>query len=253
MSEINLSSEQFTNIYNVRKNIIEILSSINYDVSDYDNFSMNELNAMIQHNSLDFYVHKNKQNNESQAQESSTNATNATNATNPNNEILEIEEHMKSVDNIYIKFYEISSKTSKRLTPQNIEDMIDEYYYIRQILKPQDRLLIISNDDPNDTLLTYLKTLWETKKILVTIIGRKRLQFNILKHSMVPPHTILNIKETLQFKKTFNVIDDQNLPQISRFDPVALLLGMKPGQICKIIRTSKTAIHAPYYRVCVNY
>ena len=242
MSEIILSSEQFTNIYNVRKNIIEILSSINYDVSDYDNFSMNELNAMIQHNSLDFYVHKNKQNNESQ--ESSTNA---------NNEILEIEEHMKSVDNIYIKFYEISSKTSKRLTPQNIEDMIDEYYYIRQILKPQDRLLIISNDDPNDTLLTYLKTLWETKKILVTIIGRKRLQFNILKHSMVPPHTILNIKETLQFKKTFNVIDDQNLPQISRFDPVALLLGMKPGQICKIIRTSKTAIHAPYYRVCVNY
>ena len=240
MNEISLSSVQFTNIYNVRKNIIEILSSINYNVNDYDNFSVNELNAMIQHNSLDFYIQKNQQ-------------INDTESSNNSEEILEIEEHMKSIDNIYIKFYEIGGKTSKRLTPQNIEDMIDEYYYIRQILKPQDRLLIISNDDPNDTLLTYLKTLWETKKILVTIIGMKRLQFNILKHSMVPKHTLLNIKDTKQFKKQYNVIDDGNLPEISRFDPVALLLGMKPGQICKIIRNSKTAIQAPYYRVCVNY
>ena len=151
MSEISLSSVQFTNIYNVRKNIIEILSSINYNVNDYDNFSVNELNAMIQHNSLDFYIQKNQQ-------------INNTESSNNSEEILEIEEHMKSIDNIYIKFYEIGGKTSKRLTPQNIEDMIDEYYYIRQILKPQDRLLIISNDDPNDTLLTYLKTLWEIKK-----------------------------------------------------------------------------------------
>ena len=43
MSEISLSSIQFTNIYNVRKNIIEILSKIHYNVSDYDNFSVNEL------------------------------------------------------------------------------------------------------------------------------------------------------------------------------------------------------------------
>ena len=54
-------------------------------------------------------------------------------------------------------------------------------------------------------------------------------------------------------EKNYNVIHDSNLPEISRFDPVALLLGMKPGQICKITRNSKTAIHAPYYRVCVNY
>lgn len=235
MSEISLSSIQFTNIYNVRKNIIEILSKIRYNVSDYDNFSVNELNAMIQHNSLDFYVSKIK------------------NESSNDTSLLEVEEHMKSVDNVYVKFYEIGGKTSKRLTPQNIEDMIDEYYYIRQILKPQDRLLIVAHDDPNDTLLTYLKTLWETKKILVTIIGMKRLQFNILKHSMVPEHNIMDLEETMKFKKNYNIIDDSNLPEISRFDPIALLLGMKPGQICKIIRNSKTAIQAPYYRVCVNY
>lgn len=245
MSEITLSSAQFTNIYNVRKNIIEILNSVQYDVSDYDNFSVNELNAMIQHNSLDFYVNK--------KMISKNEASNEMNIADTNKGILEIEEHMKEVNNVYVKFYEIGSKTSKRLTPQNIEDMIDEYYYIREILKPHDRLLIIAQDDPNDTLLTYLKTLWETKKILVTIIGMKRLQFNILKHSMVPPHEVLNVQETHEFKKKFNVINDSNLPEISRFDPVALLLGMKPGQICKIIRTSKTAIRAPYYRVCVNY
>lgn len=240
MSDINLSSIQFSNIYNVRNNIINILDTIHYDISDYMYFSMNELNAMIQHNSLDFYVKKKSTvSNEEETEQ--------------NNTLIEIDEHMKEVNNVYVKFYEIGSKTSKRLTPQIIEDMIDEYYYIREILRPQDRLLIISQDDPNDTLLTYLKTLWETKKILVTIIGMKRLQFNILNHSMVPKHEILDVAETLKFKKQYNIMSDRNLPEMSRFDPVALLLGMKPGQICKIIRTSKTAIQAPYYRVCVNY
>lgn len=231
MSEINLSSVQFTNIYNVRNNIIDILDSLNYRVEDYINFSVNELNAMIQNNSLDFIVKKRNI------------------VTNEEN----TEEYMKQINTVYIKFYEIGGKTSKRLTPQNIDDMIDEFFYIREILQPQDRLLIISNDDPNDTLLTYLKKLWETKKLLVTIIGIKRLQFNILNHSMVPPHKLLDKEETVAFKKQYNVINDQNLPQISRFDPIALLLGMKPGQICKITRISKTAIQAPYYRVCVNY
>ena len=103
MSEINLSSVQFTNIYNVRNNIIDILDSLNYRVEDYINFSVNELNAMIQNNSLDFIVKKRNI------------------VTNEEN----TEEYMKQINTVYIKFYEIGGKTSKRLTPQNIDDMID--------------------------------------------------------------------------------------------------------------------------------
>jgi len=41
------------------------------------------------------------------------------------------------------------------------------------------------------------------------------------------------------------------LPMIDRFDPVAIAIGMKPGQICEITRKSATAIVSIYYRHCV--
>ena len=41
------------------------------------------------------------------------------------------------------------------------------------------------------------------------------------------------------------------IPEISRFDPVALALLMRPKQICKIIRSSKTSITSDFYRICI--
>ena len=36
---------------------------------------------------------------------------------------------------------------------------------------------------------------------------------------MVPEHNIMDLEETMKFKN-YNIIDDSNLPEISRFDPV---------------------------------
>ena len=41
------------------------------------------------------------------------------------------------------------------------------------------------------------------------------------------------------------------IPEISRYDPVALALLMKPGEICKIQRQSRTAILSDFYRICI--
>ena len=45
-------------------------------------------------------------------------------------------------------------------------------------------------------------------------------------------------------------MNDTEFPELSRFDPVAQAIGIRPGQVCKITRSSKTAIEAPYYRIC---
>ena len=47
------------------------------------------------------------------------------------------------------------------------------------------------------------------------------------------------------------VLEERKLPHISRFDPVAKFLGLRPGVICKIIRNSYTSGEAFYYRLCV--
>jgi DNA-directed RNA polymerase subunit H (RpoH/RPB5) len=68
---------------------------------------------------------------------------------------------------------------------------------------------------------------------------------------MVPKHTLLNDEQVEQLKRTYNLTDVKQLPEIGRFDPVALLICMRPGQVCHIERKSITAVSADYYRVCV--
>ena len=41
----------------------------------------------------------------------------------------------------------------------------------------------------------------------------------------------------------YNIINDKQIPDISRFSPVSQVIGIRPGQVCRIDRTSKTAIN----------
>ena len=49
----------------------------------------------------------------------------------------------------------------------------------------------------------------------------------------------------------YNIQNDAQFPDISRFDPVSQAICLRPGQVCEIMRPSKTAVFAPYYRLCV--
>jgi DNA-directed RNA polymerase subunit H (RpoH/RPB5) len=100
-------------------------------------------------------------------------------------------------------------------------------------------------------LTNELKHIWESDGIFIVIESIKRLQFNILKHTLVPEHRILNNNEVTEIMKKYNITDKAQFPDISRFDPVARVIGLRPGEVCHIIRPSKTAIEANYYRVCV--
>ena len=76
------------------------------------------------------------------------------------------------------------------------------------------------------------------------------MQFNILEHVYVPLHQVLSESEKINIKNKYNIMNDNEFPELSRFDPVAQAIGIRPGQVCKITRPSKTAIEAPYYRIC---
>ena len=103
---------------------------------------------------------------------------------------------------------------------------------------------------PNDTLIKHQKQIWEEKGIFIVIHGIPKLQFNLLNHEFVPPHIKLTQEEGKKIMEKYNIMDNSQMPDISRFDPVALAIGLRPGEICKIERTSKTAIQSNYYRIC---
>ena len=113
-------------------------------------------------------------------------------------------------------------------------------------------MFIILKSDINETITNVLKNIWEKDGIFIVIINIQRLQFNILEHSLVPPHRILSEEELEEIKIKYNINKLSQLPEISRFDPVAQVIGIRPGQVCEIIRSSKTAVSTKYYRVCIQ-
>ena len=120
-----------------------------------------------------------------------------------------------------------------------------------ETLQKEDTLFIIIKDEPNETLINEIKHIWEAEGIFIVIESIKRLQFNILKHVLVPPHRIMLESEVREIEKKYNITDRTLFPDISRFDPVARAIGLRPGNVCHIIRPSKTAIETNYYRICI--
>ena len=78
-----------------------------------------------------------------------------------------------------------------------------------------------------------------------------RLQFNILNHSLVPKANVLNDEQVKELKQKYSIETQKQLPEISRFDPHALAIYLRPGEICEFKRNSATAMNYNYYRVCV--
>ena len=104
--------------------------------------------------------------------------------------------------------------------------------------------------EPNETLVKCVTQIWEEEGIFIILYNIDRLQYNILEHEYVPKHIVLDDKEVTEIKNKYNIMENNQFPKISRFDPVAISIGIRPNQVCKIIRPSKTAIESNYYRIC---
>ena len=124
-------------------------------------------------------------------------------------------------------------------------------YHIDNTLTKKDTLILIIEDEPNETTINKIKYLYNRDGIFVVIHNINRLQYNLLNHTLVPKCTILGSSEIDELKQKYNIMDTKQLPEISRFDPQALAICMRPGQVCKFERQSSTALFYDYYRICV--
>lgn len=205
------SSTIVSNVYTSRQNVLKQLKKRGYDTSNYDEFSINEVHIMYNKEQLDMLVKNDK-------------------------------EHK-----VYIKYH-----INKKMSPNHVFTIVSDLFDMESILKREtDEIIFISNDDPNDSLTKTINQIYHADNIFVNIINIKRLQFNILEHNQVPPHRILDDTEKEKLYSKYNITDETiQLPTISRFDPVAVAIGMRPGHVCEIIRPSKTAIQTKYYRFC---
>ena len=209
------TSNLISSIFKSRQTLVELMGKQGYDVSEYEQISMTETNAKYSNNQLDMLFDSSK------------------------------DEDVK-IRKTYVNFH-----IDKALRPAYIHDIIEDLFNVEELLTKDDTLVLVTKDDPHDTIINALRHIWEKDGYFVIIHNIKRLQYNILEHSIVPPHRIIKDNEIIDVKKRFNINKETEFPDISRFDPVALAIGMRPGDICEIIRPSKTSITGVYYRICV--
>jgi len=206
------SSNKIVSIYNSRLNLTDILSGNGYDTTDNDIFSINEVDAMYKNNQLDMLL------------------TNT-----------------KNKRKVYVKYY----LKAKQIKKQDLDEIIEDLYVIEDVLTKNDTLMIITEDEPNDTIISKIKYLYEHDEIFIVVHNIKRLQFNILKHTLVPSCQVLLPEEVIALKQKYNLDSVDQLPEVSRFDPQSLAMCLRPGEVCKYDRKSVTAMNTEYYRVCV--
>ena len=205
------SSTRILSVYKSRNTVLEQLDTQGFNIADYQGFSINEVDAMITSSQLDMLL-----------------------------------THKTDGRKAYVKYYD-----NKQIRPNIIDEVIEDLYTIDAVLSKADTLIIIIDDEPNDTTVDKVKYIYDRYGYFVIIFSIKRLQFNILNHTYVPTATILSDEEKAAFMKEKQIKDDSQLPEISRFDAHALSIGVRPGQVIRIERSSTTAMRSNYWRVCV--
>lgn len=206
------NSNRILKLYKSRKTILEYLDDLDYETNEYVGFSINEIDAMYVNKQLDMLIN-----------------------------------HKSNDKKTYIKYY----LDAKQIRPANLDNIIEDLFVIDNVLTKNDTLIIIIEEEPNDTIINRIKYLFDSEGIFIVIHNIQRLQFNLLNHALVPTTVILKDTEIEDIKKTYNIKTVQQLPEISRFDPLALAICMRPGQVCMIFRKSATALSYNYYRVCI--
>jgi len=139
----------------------------------------------------------------------------------------------------------------KALRHIHINALADEFAEMTGYDRSKDTIVLISKDLPNDSVKSALETVYATKGIYIIVRALQELQFNILEHKLVPKQTKLTPSQTQDLKKQYRIQDvRKQLPGISRFDPAARAIQLRPGQVVKILRASVNSGFTNYYRVC---
>lgn len=211
-------SISISELYTSRKNLLKYLKNEGYNIEAFENVTMAEIQAMKPTNNNDL-------------------------STTLDFEVF----HDDDPERKCSIFYYLKQNQSIKTT---LENKVMNYYEENEN-KEKCSFIFIMQGVMNETLQKTIKQLWKKFNEYVVVYEIKHLLFNILEHSYVPKHEKLSNEEKKQLYKSKNIKNDDQMPEISVFDPMAKVMLLRPGEVCKIYRYNKISFEDIYYRICV--
>ena len=104
--------------------------------------------------------------------------------------------------------------------------------------------IFVTQSAPTASALKIIPSLLPT---VMEIFREEDLLVNISRHELVPKHILLSPEEKKGLLERYRLKETQ-LPRIRVDDPMAKYLGLRRGQVVKIIRKSETAGRYASYR-----
>jgi len=215
MSKFNITETH--DLFKSRNILLEILEDRGFDVSNYNNPSFQEFNSMLTNDQLDIFVQKPPQNQKDEPAK------------------------------IYVK-YILSGKINVKMIWSIAEELFDQDEILN---REKDELIVVSMSNVNSSNIKLIEDVYNSGDIFMNILHYRETLFNKLKHELVPKHIVISDKQEIDaIKKKYNIVRDDQFPDISRHEPIARLIGLRPGNLCKIERYSVSAGKIDYYRMC---
>tara|TARA_Y100000389_G_scaffold205112_1_gene263367 strand:- start:10236 stop:10922 length:687 start_codon:yes stop_codon:yes gene_type:complete len=123
-------------------------------------------------------------------------------------------------------------------------------------------IIFVIRDKPTPTIVSAVQNAMKEYKIFIQIFNIRSLMYNITHHQIVPKHERVYGEELNKLLHGYNdkegllsmlhISHEKNLPIILASDPVAMFIGLRPHEICKITRPSQSAGKHIVYRYCIN-
>jgi DNA-directed RNA polymerase I, II, and III subunit RPABC1 len=139
-----------------------------------------------------------------------------------------------TIGTIHVEFSEETSLGIKFL--KNFVQLLSEKNYFSGIF--------ITQGVPTASAYKLIPSVLPT---ILEIFREDELLVNISKHDLVPKHIMLSAEEKKGLLERYRLKETQ-LPRIRVDDPMARYLGLRRGQVVKIIRKSETAGRYASYR-----
>lgn len=210
-------SEFIRAVYNARNNLLKQIKHIGYDITNYESTPFDTVQLFVVNQQSDML-----------------------------NMVFDGNQNKAYPGRVFVHYF-----IYKTFKPNDLYDITDNYRVMHEF-NAKDNLIIVCNETPNDTIIKKVKQLYHTDDMYIVLQNIQALQFFIHDHVYVPPHILLDEDETEKMKERFNITSNDQMPELSRFDPVASAILLPPDRVCKILRPNVSTIVDTYYRFCVN-